>query len=134
MCIKKVIKDQNPLLTLKNNPYAYDIFGEEDFQLEVFELNEIGKYIIFKKRINGTIGYIFIVEKELLSIEEIKKIYNRYKEIVAKLSNNNFREVELVIICNKVEKAVLDSIKEYNQIYSHRSPISLILNLNNYEI
>ena len=58
----------------------------------------------------------------------MKTIYTQYKEIVAKLSNNNFREVELVVICKRTNDEVLESIKEYNQKYSHRPPIRLILN------
>ena len=128
MCIEKTIKDQNPLLTLKKNPYAHDVFKEEDFQLEVFEANEAKKYLILKKKINGTIGYIFIVERDILSVEEMKTIYTQYKGIVAKLANNSFREVELVVICKRTNDEVLESIKEYNQKYSHRPPIRLILN------
>ncbi len=129
MCIEKIIKDKNPLLTLKKNPYAYGIFKkEEDFQLEVFEVGEIRKYLLFEKKINGNIGYILVVEKDFLSMEEMKTIYTQYKKIVAKLSNNNFREVELVVICKGANDEVLDSIKEYNQKYSHRPPIRLILN------
>ena len=128
MCVEKTIKDQNPLLTLKKNPYAHSIFKEEDFQLEVFETNETKRYLILKKKINGTIGYIFVVERNILSVEEVKIIYAQYREIVSKLSNNNFREVELVIICKKVGDEVIDAIKEYNQKYSHRPPIRLILN------
>lgn len=128
MCIEKTIKDQNPLLTLKKNPYAHDIFKEEDFQIEVFETNETKKYLILKRKINGTIGYIFVVERDVLSVEEMKTIYTQYKGIVAKLSNNNFREVELVVICKRISDEVLESIKEYNQKYSYRPPIRLILN------
>ena len=128
MCVEKAIKDQNPLLTLKKDPYAHGIFKEEeDFHLEVFETNETKKYLILKKRINGTIGYIFVVERDILSVEEMKTIYTKYKEIVAKLSNNNFREVELVVISKKVNNKVLESIREYSQKYSHRPPIRLIL-------
>ena len=128
MCVEKTIKDQNPLLTLKKNPYAHDVFKEEDFQLEVFEANEAKKYLILKKKINGTIGYIFIVERDILSVEEMKTIYTQYKGIVAKLANNSFREVELVVVCKRTNDEVLESIKEYNQKYSHRPPIRLILN------
>ena len=128
MCVEKTIKDQNPLLTLKKNPYAHGILKEEDFQIEVFETNETKKYLILKKKINGTIGYIFVVERDILSVEEMKTIYTQYKGIVAKLSNNNFREVELVVICKRTNDEVLESIKEYNQKYSHRPPIRLILN------
>ena len=128
MCVEKTIKDQNPLLTLKKNPYAHGIFKEEDFQLEVFEANEAKKYLILKKKINGIIGYIFIVERDILSVEEMKTIYTQYKGIVAKLANNSFREVELVVICKRTNDEVLESIKEYNQKYSHRPPIRLILN------
>ena len=128
MCIDRIIKDPNLLLTLINNPYAHGIFKEEDFQIEVFEANKTEKFLILKKKINGTIGYIFVVEKDTLTAEEMKKIYTQYKEIVAKLSNNNFREVELVIICKATNDEVLEFIKEYNQKYSHRPPIRLILN------
>jgi len=128
MCVEKTIKDKNPLLTLKKNPYAHGILKEEDFQIEVFETNETKKYLILKKKINGTIGYIFVVERDILSVEEMKTIYTQYKGIVAKLSNNNFREVELVVICKRTNDEVLESIKEYNQKYSHRPPIRLILN------
>ena len=96
MCVKKTIKDQNPLLTLKKNPYAHGIFKEEeDFQIEIFEMNETKKYLILKRKINGIIGYIFVVDRDIFSAEEMKTVYNQYKGIVAKLSNNNFREVEL---------------------------------------
>jgi len=128
MCVDKTVKDQNPLLTLKENPYAHGIFKEEeDFQIEVLEANE--KYLILKKKIHdGIVGYIFVVERDILSVEEMKTIYTQYKEIVAKLSNNNFREIELVIICKEANDEVLESIKEYNQKYSHRPPIRLVLN------
>lgn len=129
MCVEKTIKDQNPLLTLKKNPYAHGILKEEeDFQIEVFETNETKKYLILKKKINGTIGYVFVVERDVLSVKEMETIYTQYKGIVAKLSNNNFREVELVVICKGTNDEVLESIKEYNQKYSHRPPIRLILN------
>ncbi len=128
MCVEKTIKDKNPLLTLKKNPYAHGILKEEDFQIEVFETSETKKYLILKKKINGTIGYIFVVERDILSVEEMKTIYTQYKEIVAKLSNNNFREVEIVVICKRANDEVLESIKEYNQKFSHRPPIRLILN------
>ena len=128
MCVEKTIKDQNPLLTLKKNPYAYGIFKKEDFQIEVFETNKTKKYLILKKKINGTIGYVFVVERNKLSVKEMKTIYTHYKRIVAKLSNNNFREIELVIICKKTNDEVIEVIKEYNQKYSHRPPIRLILN------
>lgn len=129
MCVEKTIKDQNPLLTLKKNPYAHGILKEEeDFQIEVFETNETKKYLILKKKINGTIGYVFVVERDVLFVKEMETIYTQYKGIVAKLSNNNFREVELVVICKGTNDEVLESIKEYNQKYSHRPPIRLILN------
>ena len=127
MCLEKIIKDQNPLLTLKENPYAHGILKkEEDFQIEVSETNETEKYLILKKKINGTIGYIFIVERDILPVEEMKTIYTQYKEMVSKLSDNNYREVELVVICKEVNDEVLESIKEYNQKHSHRPPIRLI--------
>jgi len=128
MCVEKTIKDQNPLLTLKKNPYAYGIFKKEDFQIEVFETNKTKKYLILKKKINGTIGYVFVVERNKLSVKEMKTIYTHYKRIVAKLSNNNFREIELVIICKRTNDEVIEAIKEYNQKHSHRPPIRLILN------
>ncbi len=129
MLIEKTIKDQNPLLTLNENPYAHGIFKkEEDFQIEIFEINKTRRYLILKKKINEIIGYIFVVERDILSVEEMKTIYTYYKEIVAKLSNNNFREVELVVICKTANQEMLESLKEYNQKYSHRPPIRLILN------
>jgi len=128
MCVEKKIKDYNPLLTLKENPYAHGIFSKEDFKIEILKLDKVKKFLVLRKRINGTIGYIFIVEKSFLSVKEMKKIYTQYRKIVAKLSNNSFREVELVIICKRVDNEALESIKEYNQKYSHRPSVRLILN------
>ncbi len=128
MCIERIITDQNPLLTLMNNPYAHDIFDEADFQLEVFEMNEEKRYLIIRKRINGTIGYAFIVERDFLSVEEMRTVYSQYKKVVVRLSNGNFRDVELIIIYRKVDEEVFEIVKEYNQKYSHRPPIRLILN------
>ncbi|RME03496.1 MAG: hypothetical protein D6805_06270 [Planctomycetota bacterium] len=128
MYVEETIKDKNPLLALKKDPYAHGILKEEDFQIEVFETNETQKYLLFKKKINGIIGYILFTEREVFSVEEMKKIYAQYKGIVAKLANNNFREVELVVICKKLNDEVLESIKEYNQKFSHRPPIRVILN------
>ncbi|BER91747.1 hypothetical protein [Atrimonas thermophila] len=129
MCIKETIKDPDLFSTLRKNPYAHDIFKKElDFHLEVFEENEAKKYLIFKRKINGNIGYVVVIERDFLSAEEMKMIYKQYKNTVVELSNNNFREVELVVVCKRVNREVLEFIKEYNRRYPHRPPIRLILN------
>lgn len=129
MCHEKTIKDQNPLLTLRRNPYAYDIFDrEKDFELEILDVNEAEKFLILKRKINGVIGYALVVEKDVLSVEELKAAYAQYQSVVSKLANNNFKEVELVIIYKEASTEVFDVIKEYNRAYIHRPPIHLVLN------
>lgn len=127
MCPKIIIKDKNPILTLCSNPYAYGLFKkEEDFQLEILEINEHENYILLRKKINGIIGYAFVVQINDLNAEIMKKTYNKFKNFVSEIAHNNFREFELVIITQFVDNEVTTFINEYNNRYSHRPPIRLI--------
>lgn len=129
MFYESKIKDPNPLLTLVKNPYTFGICAKEtDFIVEVLEFNEEKRYLIFRKKINGSVGYVCVFERNSLTIGELRAIYGEYKSLVLKLTNNNFREVEMVIICKDADPEALDSIKEYNQNYSHRPQIRVILN------
>ncbi len=129
MLFDRRIKEPNPLRLLAQDPYAFGICTKEtDFSVEVQELNVEKNYLILRKRIDGSVGYICIFERGSLTIEEMRSIYAEFRNLVLRLTNSNFREVELVLICKHYDAEVLESISEYNSTYTHRVPIKLILN------
>lgn len=130
MCIKGHINHENPLSVLSENPYAFNILRKDvDFTVELIESNNERKYILLRKRYDNTIGYVLFVERDILSIEEMKDIYIFYKSNVERYSNYNYKELEMIIITKRIEDNALEFIEEYNEKYTNRFPISIIINM-----
>jgi len=129
MYIENKIKHPCPLKALKTDPYSLDIFNKEvDFILEPLEYNEVDRCLILVKRINGIISYIFIFEVELLDEINLNLIYKNFTTSVLKLREGNFKEAELLIICKEITLSAKEIISTYNQTYTYRPPITILIN------
>ena len=129
MCIKGYISDKNPLAKLMENPYAFEILNRDvDFNVELIESNIESKYLLFKRKIDSSIGYVLVFCVNNITIEKLRELYEIYKKYCGKYSNYNFREFDFVIITNNIAKEALDIIKDYNEKYAHRRPITVIIN------
>ena len=129
MCIKGYISEKNPLVKLMENPYAFGILNRDvDFEVELIESNIDGKYILFKRKFDASIGYVLVFCISIITIENLHELYEVYKKYCDKYSNYNFREFDFIIITNNIEKEALEAIKEYNEKYIHRRPIAVIIN------
>ena len=127
MCINGEISDDKPLERLIKDPYAFGILSREvDFEIELVSSGK--QHILLKKRFDGSIGYVLIFSTVVLSLETLRKFYTTYAEYCGRYSRYNFREFELIIITNTVEEDAMVGIKEYNEKYTHRRPIKVIIN------
>jgi hypothetical protein len=128
MYIENRIKHPCPLKALKTDPYSLGIFNKVDFILDPLEYNEVDRYLILAKRINGFISYIFIFEVEVLDEKNLDLIYKNFTTFVLKLREGNFREAELLIICKEISPSAKEIISTYNQTYIYRPPITIVIN------
>ena len=129
MSIKGHISEKNPLVKLMENPYAFEILNRDvDFEVELIESNIKDKYILFKRRFDASIGYVLIFCISTITIERLRELYEIYKKCCGKYSSYNFREFDLIIITNNVTEEALEAVKEYNEKYTHRRPIAIIIN------
>lgn len=129
MCIKGYISEKNPLVKLIEDPYAFGILKPElDFEVELMESDIENKCLLFKKKFNSSIGYVLIFYINKITVETLRKLYEVYKTYCGRYSNYNFREFDLIVITNNIEKEALEIIKEYNEKYIHRKPITVIIN------
>jgi len=111
------------------NPYAFEILNRDvDFNVELIESNIESKYLLFKRKIDSSIGYVLVFCVNNITIEKLRELYEIYKKYCGKYSNYNFREFDFVIITNNIAKEALDIIKDYNEKYAHRRPITVIIN------
>ena len=129
MCIKCSINQKNPLSLLHNDPYSFEILRKNiDFNVEIVTSDETANYLLFRRRYNGIVGYVAIFERVTITLELFKEIYLLYKKFVLEYSNSNFRDFELILIAEKIDPAALSFVREYNKKYTHRCPISIIIN------
>ena len=129
MCIKGYISEKNPLAKLIEDPYAFDILNPDvDFEVELVEQNVESKFLLFKRKFNSSIGYVLVFHIDKVSIEKMHELYEIYKNYCGEYANYNFREIDLVIIANKVTEEVLEVVREYNEKYVHRRPITIVIN------
>jgi len=129
MCIKMYISEKYPLAKLMENPYAFEIFNpEEDFEVELIESNIRNNYLIFKRKFDSSIGYVIVFCIHKITVEKLRELYEIYKKYCGRYSNYNFREFDFIIITNSIEKEALEIIKNYNEKYVHRRPITVIIN------
>jgi hypothetical protein len=129
MYIENRIKHPCPLKALKNDPYSLGIFNKKvDFILEPLEYNEVDRCLILAKRINGIVSYILIFEVELLDEVNLDLIYKNFTTFVLEIGEGNFREAELLIICKEISSSAKEIISTYNQTYTYRPPITIVIN------
>ena len=129
MCIKGYISEKNPLAKLIEDPYAFGILKPEvDFKVELMESDIENKYLLFKRRFNSSIGYVLIFYINKITVETLRKLYEVYKTYCRRYSNYNFREFDLIVIASNIEEEALEIIKEYNEKYIRRRPITVIIN------
>ena len=69
---------------------------------------------------------IFCINK--ITGEKLRELYEIYKKYCGKYSHYNFREFDFIIITNNIAKETLEAVKEYNEKYAHRRPITIIVN------
>jgi len=129
MCIKGYISEKNPLVKLMENPYAFEILNRDaDFDVELIESNIESKYLLFKRKFDSFIGYVLIFCINKITGEKLRELYEIYKKYCGKYSHYNFREFDFIIITNNIAKETLEAVKEYNEKYAHRRPITIIVN------
>jgi len=129
MCIKGYISEKNPLAKLIEDPYAFGILNPEvDFEVELIESDIENKYLLFKRKYDSSIGYVLVFYINEITVETLRELYGVYKTYCGRYSSYNFREFDLIVIANNIEKEALEIIKEYNEKYAHRRPITVIIN------
>jgi len=129
MCIKGYISEKNPLVKLMKNPYAFEILSRDaDFEVDLIESNIESRYLLFKRKFDSSIGYVLVFCINKITVEKLRELYEIYKKYCGKYSNYNFREFDFIIITNNIAKEALEAVKEYNEKYTHRRPITIIVN------
>ncbi len=106
--------------------YDYGIVDKEvGVKLELVE--ERDHILIYKKRVNNNVGYIFIVCEDLLDEAKFREYYKLYSRFVKEAARGMFKEVELVFAVSKIEGSTLEVIKKYNEVYTERKPIRYVI-------
>lgn len=107
---------------IKENPYILQVFENADFDLIL--LHERDNVLIFEKRFDDLAGYVFLVCEKEVNLKVFKKIYKSYVKFVREKAKGMFKEVELVIVAERVDYETKRIIEDYNNIYTERKPIT----------
>ncbi|MCD6512002.1 MAG: hypothetical protein J7K61_00150, partial [Thermoplasmata archaeon] len=101
---------------------------DADFEVDLIESNIESRYLLFKRKFDSSIGYVLVFCINKITVEKLRELYEIYKKYCGKYSNYNFREFDFIIITNNIAKEALEAVKEYNEKYTHRRPITIIVN------
>jgi len=111
---------------IKSNPYDYGIV-DRTIGLELDLVEEQNSILIFRKRYDNQAGYIFVVCETVMDEEKFREFYELYSNFVKEVAKSMFKEVELVLVVNKMDESVKQIIDKYNESFVERKPIRYII-------
>ena len=98
-----------------------DIVKEYEFSKELTKHNKINYNFDEENNIFSIIFSFILVNKKYKSIDEIIRVYNKYKNIFNKLDIEEYSSFYLYMICKELESDSLDMLikneKDYTELF-----------------